>query len=753
MAAPLPVVIHIPAGSLGQAISSVARQARISVGYVGRLPKVQVAPAKVGSAHEALALIARQAGFLLIQIDARHFRLEQSARPLPLASSPIVTPVTDAAPEQEIVVTGTKRAAALLDVPLSVSILTKEALPHANSLAGTSDVVASVSSLTSTNMGPGRNRIFIRGVADSAFNGPTQSTVGIFLGEARVNFDTPDPDLRLIDIERVEVLKGPQGALYGSGVLGGVYHIVPQPPERGEAYGQVSSQIGTTAHGGVNASVSGVANVPISDKIATRLVAYRDEMSGWIDDRFRQVRNVNAVHISGGRLSTRWTAGGLVADALLAGQWTRARDSQYATQDEGPYARSTRFAEPHRTAFLSGQLKLSVPLGGAQASLSSAYVQHDLANRFDASRAAMRLGEASPLLYDEGRGQNLVTNEARLAKQGGAFQWLLGVGQLVAKSSLNASLVSEVRQTSISTYHKSYQEQAAFGDASLAVTPALRLQAGLRVFRATNEERRRDGEDAELAANWRVNPGAALSWKPSAATQVWLNYATATRPGGLNPLAQEEPYTFAADRLSSLEAGMRLTRLDGRLRVQASAFRFNWANIQSDILLSSGLIGTLNVGRAHNFGAEVELGWRAPSWRAVLSATSQFGDVYSTSPLLGVIEDARLPTVPRLRGYARLEADLPSHFGQSKAGLTVQASGPSHLSFDPRLDRKTNSYALVGVFLQTQWRHLTFGIAGDNVLNSAADSFAFGNPFSVDATHQLTPVRPRTLTLSVERRF
>jgi outer membrane receptor protein involved in Fe transport len=71
--------------------------------------------------------------------------------------------------------------------------------------------------LFSTQLGPGRNKLFIRGVADSSFTGPTQATVGQYLGDVRLNYNAPDPDLNLYDIARVEVVEGPQGTLYGAG--------------------------------------------------------------------------------------------------------------------------------------------------------------------------------------------------------------------------------------------------------------------------------------------------------------------------------------------------------------------------------------------------------------------------------------------------------------------------------------------------------------------------------------------------------
>ena len=95
---------------------------------------------------------------------------------------------------------------------------------------GSEAVLDRLPMLASTSLGPGRNKIYIRGVADSSFNGPSQSIVGQYLGDVRLTFNAPDPDLQLYDMRRVELLEGPQGTLYGTGSLGGILRLVPNGP-------------------------------------------------------------------------------------------------------------------------------------------------------------------------------------------------------------------------------------------------------------------------------------------------------------------------------------------------------------------------------------------------------------------------------------------------------------------------------------------------------------------------------------------
>ncbi|WP_432490608.1 TonB-dependent receptor plug domain-containing protein, partial [Flavonifractor plautii] len=84
------------------------------------------------------------------------------------------------------------------------------------------------------------NKLFIRGIADSSFSGPTQSPVGQYFGDMRTTYSGPDPDLKLVDMQSVEILEGPQGTLYGSGALGGIVLLRPSMPSFDSVSGLVA---------------------------------------------------------------------------------------------------------------------------------------------------------------------------------------------------------------------------------------------------------------------------------------------------------------------------------------------------------------------------------------------------------------------------------------------------------------------------------------------------------------------------------
>ena len=104
-------------------------------------------------------------------------------------------------------------------------------------VAGTEAIETRSVGFSSTHLGAGRNKLFIRGIADSSFSGPTQSPVGQYFGDMRTGYSGPDPDLKLVDMQSVEILEGPQGTLYGSGALGGIVLLKPNMPSFGRGFG------------------------------------------------------------------------------------------------------------------------------------------------------------------------------------------------------------------------------------------------------------------------------------------------------------------------------------------------------------------------------------------------------------------------------------------------------------------------------------------------------------------------------------
>ena len=135
---------------------------------------------------------------------------------------------------QDIVVTASKRDTLSQRFPGQWSRIDGDEFAPLG-VAGTEAIEVRSVGFSSTHLGAGRNKLFIRGIANSSFSGPTQSPVGQYFGDMRTGYSGPDPDLKLVDMDSVEILEGPQGTLYGSGALGGIVLLKPNMPQIGAA--------------------------------------------------------------------------------------------------------------------------------------------------------------------------------------------------------------------------------------------------------------------------------------------------------------------------------------------------------------------------------------------------------------------------------------------------------------------------------------------------------------------------------------
>src|SRR5512139_693064 len=341
--------IDIPAGPLAGALTALASQTGMSFGIDGPLPGVDVPGLKgTMTGEEALRRLLTGTSLAPVRIGDGSYRLvRRPSAPPPAPAAALPAPLPP--PEQpEIIVTGLKQPQPLFRAPAAISVVSGEVPAGGAPSFGSREVAAQASGLTLTNLGEGRNRQFIRGVADSPFNGYSQSTVSIAIDDARITYDAADPDLRLVDVDRIEILKGPQGPLYGTGALGGVYRIVTRRPDLAavSSYGEVYGKAMTD--GGEGGGISAVANLPlVTGSLGLRASVYAAAEPGWIDDRGAR-RDVNSGDVVGGRIALRWSPrSDWTIDVQGVGQRIKSDDSQYVPLMEEAYSRPAGIAEPH----------------------------------------------------------------------------------------------------------------------------------------------------------------------------------------------------------------------------------------------------------------------------------------------------------------------------------------------------------------------------------------------------------------------
>lgn len=745
--------ISIPAASLSESLAALAAATGASFGFAGSLPRIWTRGVR-GSMSIATAVrtLLAGTGLTAVPIGSLAFRIER-ARPLQgRPSAPAAPPVLPAA--DDIVVTGQKRAQSLSDVAMSLSVVKLDQAPGAGVTTGSREFALSVEGLALTNLGPGRNRQFIRGVADSPFNGPSQSTVAVQLDEARITFDAPDPDLRLVDVIRVEILKGPQGPLYGSGALGGIYRIVTRKPDLAAASAETEIYGENVEHGGAGGGGEAVLNLPLVDgRLGVRAVGYGMRSGGWIDDVGRD-RDANVANTYGGRVALSWQP---VPDWSigLSGtvQYVNVADSQYVTASDDTLKRTAAISEPTDNDFRSVAGTVEGRLGALRVVSATSYIDHVVDFVLDASAAAEQFGLTGPARFRDDRTYNIFNQEVRLSPVSGG-RWLVGSSFLRSRSH-NQAVIGPLdgASTPVETLDRRVSEVAVFGEGTVPILYRLDATVGARLSRtiADDEATERAGGSTVRISKTILSPSVSLAWTPVADSIVFLRYARAVRPGGLAPTAQAASRRFESDELSTVDLGVRRSRDANGLSLSGSLFYTDWHHIQSDYLLANGLISTRNAGRGRIIGAEASADLSlTPHLR--VSAGANLQDARLINAEDGIeIKDRRLPITPNLA--ARLGVSHETQLGSWRMTLNGHANyvGLSRLSFDENLDRKMGNYVTLASGATFALRGLSISARLDNLLDIKGDSFAFGNPFSIAAGRQYTPLRPRTVTLSIGR--
>lgn len=272
--------------------------------------------------------------------DATTFRRHKLATALGAIVLPSLASTQVAAQQviEEVVVTATKRAASTQDVPVTVSALTGESLEQLG-IQNFEDYLIQLPGVTAGGSGPGQNTIYIRGIASTTPNLTTAGVAGIapnvafYLDEQPLSQPGRNLDVYAADLQRVEVLAGPQGTLFGASSQAGTVRLITNKPDFTDNYARVKGGLSTMSEGDQNYNMEIMANWAVSDRLAIRAVGYFDEMGGYIDNVPGQVdasesarfRPAGTVRSNGVPVSERRE--GFQADADLSGVTFLAADN------------------------------------------------------------------------------------------------------------------------------------------------------------------------------------------------------------------------------------------------------------------------------------------------------------------------------------------------------------------------------------------------------------------------------------------
>ena len=281
------VTRDIPAQSLALALEAFAGQTGLQLVYVSGLVRDQKSRAIAAglSATEALEQLLRGTGLEFEYLTPRSVRI--------LAEPPSSRPTTKPRPGDqlaEITVTANRRLEDLQEVPITVQVLTNAALSRLN-IKTFDDLVGYLPGVTAHGVGPSQNNIYIRGLGTGDFANQAAGSngsfpnVAIYLDEQSAQLPGRNLDVYAADLERIEVLEGPQGTLFGAGAEAGVLRYITNKPKLDTIESNVSAEYGVTAHGDPTSALQAVINVPIiADRLAARAVIYDEKRGGYIDN-------------------------------------------------------------------------------------------------------------------------------------------------------------------------------------------------------------------------------------------------------------------------------------------------------------------------------------------------------------------------------------------------------------------------------------------------------------------------------------
>ncbi len=774
---------HIPQEPIARALIDLALQAKLSVGYAGIDFGEAIAGPLEGSfqPEEALKLLLAGSGYepfilnsdtILIRRIAsttdEHVDQPNSELPLPI---------------EEIVVTTTKRAEFAQSLPYSIVVISGGKLADLG-VHTANDLQMHVSALSVTNLGPGQDKLSIRGLSDSAFAGRTQSVVGLYLDESRLSDDAPDPDLRLVDIDRIEIVRGPQGTLYGAGTLGGLIRVITNKPQLDAEHGMVSASAATTQHGAASGGIDAMLNVPLVENIlGLRIVGYTREDGGYIDDARLHLRNANKIATDGMRLSLLWLPDDdWSVTAGFTGQTIDAAGSQYVVAGLGAFARANYEPDPNRDQFLQGSLTIEGALDWANLTSATAFTDRRMVNQQDATLAWQSLTGYStgPSTFDTLRTFQTVTQETRLTSiRDDDWSWVLGTFLSHRDENYHSLLTGPGASRAFyiaraETRSDHADEAALFGEATYRLTDWLSLTAGTRLYYSAFDAAAMVGQSGTPVPAFAHGRNKATGFIPKVilsaqAADNLTFYADATegfRLGGVNInspvgaininrrarnlVVSANARTFDSDRLWTYEIGAKTSFFDRTVILNADMYYTVWDNIQSDQFLRDGSLYTANAGGAHVPGVDMDFDLKI-TLRLRIEGNFFWSDpqIVHPNPLL-VQFGGRLPGVPQNSFGVSGRYDVPLEDGwDAFARLEYSYVGPSTLGFDARNSAKMGNYSLANLRLgihRDGWEGTLFI---NNITNQGANTFAFGNPFIPATIAQSTPLRPRTIGVEV----
>ncbi len=618
---------------------------------------------------------------------------------------------------QEIVVTATKRAESQLDVPVSITAVTSDQLAEQGAVS-LRDFYRQIPGLN--YFGTVQSGLSIRGLSTGT---STAATVAVTIDDIPVGSSiyvapSPNPDLDPAILKQIEVLRGPQGTLYGANSLGGLLKYVTREPRSDEMSGRLQLTGENTREGGLGGSARGMLNLPIAQGKAGLLVNGFYRVDAPFTDNVLagfEREDANTNRIWGGRAALRLTPNdGLTIDIAGLTQRARTKNSgaMFLAPDYRPLLGDLEFAALPTTGETRYNLATLVVRQELGALLLTSLSGYSTASQGSENDLTPSVGALIPVLNAvAGLGatpgdrvsqvsQNKTkrfTEELRLSSNGNdPLQWQLGLFYARERTStfqtIDALSAGGPRNIFNGSVAPRVEDYAGFADATYKFNDMFELGGGIRVFR--NEQTTPSqtagplnflssgvlsasllGSRGDTSVTWQVSP--KINVTPD--IMIYGRVATGYRPGGPNVGAGIPP-EYENDTTTNYEIGSKGKFLDGRITYAVNAFYIDWKDIQLTALTAANLSYLINGGTARSYGFEGAIDvspWRGMKVGLTTSYTNAklMSDLPANTGTYGP-SGTRLPFTPKFSANLSLEQSFELGSGwEAYVGANVNYVG------------------------------------------------------------------------------
>ena len=694
--------------------------------------------------------------------------------------------------QTEIIITAQKRPQVLIDVPQSVSVISAESLEKTH-VQRLSDYLTRIPSANIVESQAGNSRIVLRGIN----TGGVGATVATYVDETPFGSATGlangailAPDIDPFDLARVEVLRGPQGTLYGANSLGGLVKFVTVAPDPSAFDGAGEAGIENVSHGDTGWWGRAAANVPLSSEAAFRASGFYRRDPGYIDDP-KFGHDVNDGKTYGGRLSAlvRPTerlsvrASAHLENIRSNGANTVDLDRITLKPVGGRLEHSRVLPEPNDIDYGIYNATIDYDFGSVALVSATSYGTLDQSQMLDASSqygAALTSVFKVPLgaAVDQGMTQRRFTQEVRLASTGKqAVEWIVGGFYAHEKNKLSQDLFGVDALTGdpftgldglvLVALPSRYSEYAGFANATWHLAPKFDLTAGGRWSHNRQSDVQNtsgplagppqtfSGKSSDSVFTYSIAP----TFKANANTRIYARVAKGYRPGGPNavsPLATDAvPRQFAPDSTTNYEIGLKTRSDDNLFSLELTAFRIDWKDIQL-LVQVEGFGINVNGPSARSSGVELTAGLN-PSRNLSLFANGSYVDAHLTKDapvMVGGLKGDPLPYNPKWQWTLGAEYEHPlAGSTKARAGISWHYTGNRHSDFDPaRGQRKLDAFGQVDAHAGVDFGRFRVDAFAHNLTDSRGivNLGFFGN---VKGDVSASVIRPRSFGLALGVRY